>query len=225
MIEAWYKRTPKHFVFSAKVPQTITHDKVLVDCEAETREFIGAMQGLHEKLGPLLLQFPYFNLDKIADVDEFLDLLDPYLAQLPRELKFAVEVRNKGWVGPKLLDVLRSHGVAFALTDHSWMQRPEVVVRRIDPVTADFTYIRWLGDRHGIEELTKTWDKVIVDRSHELIDWAEICQEFRKRGVDVFGYVNNHYAGHSPETLRSLLDLIDPALRRHRPKPRTLFEM
>ncbi len=66
---------------------------------------------------------------------------------------------------------------------------------------------------------------MIVDRGPELIDWAEICREFRKRGVEVFGYVNNHYAGHSPATLRSLLDLIDPGLRRHRPKPRTLFEM
>ncbi len=76
-----------------------------------------------------------------------------------------------------------------------------------------------------MEELTQTWDKVIVDRSRELTDWAEICQQFRKRGIDIFGYVNNYYAGHSPETVRSLLDLIDPSLRRHRPKSRTLFEM
>jgi hypothetical protein len=34
-----------------------------------------------------------------------------------------------------------------------------------DPVTADFTYIRWLGDRKRIEAVTQTWDKVVVDRT------------------------------------------------------------
>jgi uncharacterized protein YecE (DUF72 family) len=39
----------------------VTHDKVLKDCEAE---FLG------EKLGPLLLQFPWFNKYEIQ-ADEF----------------------------------------------------------------------------------------------------------------------------------------------------------
>jgi hypothetical protein len=37
-----------------------------------------------------------------------------------------------------------------------------------DHVTADFTYVRLLGDRKGIEMQTKVWDKEIVDRSKEL---------------------------------------------------------
>ncbi len=229
MIDAWRERTPDTFVFAAKVPQTITHDKVLVDCERETAEFLDAMDGLGDKLGPLLLQFPYFNRDKMDGVEEFLSLLRPFLSNLPRRFRFAVEVRNKRWVGPPLLDALREHGVAFALTDHSWMREPEQVLQRLDPITADFTYIRWLGDRHGIEEITRVWDKVVVDRSANLASWADICQEFRRRGVTVFGYANNHYAGHSPATLRSLLDLIEPSLRRERPQPvepqGSLFEL
>jgi uncharacterized protein YecE (DUF72 family) len=53
----WYERTPPDFVFAAKVPQVVTHQKVLQDCEAEVDEFIDRMNLLHEKLGPLLLQF------------------------------------------------------------------------------------------------------------------------------------------------------------------------
>jgi hypothetical protein len=26
--------------------------------------------------------------------------------------------------------------------------------------SGDFAYVRWLGDRRGIEEITKTWDKL-----------------------------------------------------------------
>jgi hypothetical protein len=37
-----------------------------------------------------------------------------------------------------------------------------------DPITADWTYIRWLGDRREVEAQTMTWDKVVVDRSAEL---------------------------------------------------------
>jgi uncharacterized protein YecE (DUF72 family) len=57
----WYERTPPDFIFSAKVPQVVTHEKVLVNCEAEFDEYIDRMGLLGEKLGPLLLQFPWFN--------------------------------------------------------------------------------------------------------------------------------------------------------------------
>lgn len=33
---------------------------------------------------------------------------------------------------------------------------------------ADFTYVRLLGDRKGIEEITKTWDKIVVDRNRDM---------------------------------------------------------
>jgi uncharacterized protein YecE (DUF72 family) len=37
-------KTPKEFVFAAKIPQVITHEKFLVDCEAEFEQFMGAMK-------------------------------------------------------------------------------------------------------------------------------------------------------------------------------------
>jgi len=56
-VTGWYEKTPPDFVFAAKVPQIVTHQKMLVDCEAESDEFIDRMGLLREKLGPLLLQF------------------------------------------------------------------------------------------------------------------------------------------------------------------------
>jgi len=35
------------------------------------------------------------------------------------------------------------------------MSRPEEILQKYDPITAAFTYIRWLGDRKGIEKITK----------------------------------------------------------------------
>ena len=81
-VNGWYEKTPPDFVFAAKVPQVITHEKVLVDCEAEFDEFIGRMDLLDDKLGPLLLQFPYFNQSTFKSVGEFLPRLRFFLKRL-----------------------------------------------------------------------------------------------------------------------------------------------
>src|SRR5580692_8940261 len=60
-VKGWYSKTPDGFLFAAKIPQRITHEKMLADCETEMTEFLNVMDALHGKLGPLLLQFGYFN--------------------------------------------------------------------------------------------------------------------------------------------------------------------
>jgi len=209
--QAWYTKTPGGFVFALKVPRTITHESVLQDCESELTKFLKAMEPLREKLGPLLFQFPYFNRKAFLSVEGFLGRLQPFLKNLPSGYQFAVEVRNKSWLGAKLAEALRERGVALALIDHPWMLRPLQLVKKIDPITADFTYVRWLGDRKGIEERTKTWNKVIVDREDDLREWVEILRGFNRRKVRIYAFANNHYAGHAPATVRLFRQMWDRA--------------
>ena len=154
-VRGWASKTPDGFVFAAKTPQVITHEKVLVDCEAEFKQFVEVMEGLGEKLGPLLFQFGYFNKKAFVGVNDFLTRLRPFLKKLPKNHKFAVEIRNKNWLVPQFVETLRERGVALALIDQSWMPRPAQWFEKFDPITADFTYVRWLGDRKGIEAQTK----------------------------------------------------------------------
>src|SRR5882724_13708841 len=58
-VNNWDARTPEGFIFSLKVPQVITHEKVLVDCDTEFAEFMGTMELLGQKLGPMVFQFPF----------------------------------------------------------------------------------------------------------------------------------------------------------------------
>jgi uncharacterized protein YecE (DUF72 family) len=206
-VKGWDAKTPPGFIFAAKSPQVITHEKVLVDCDAEFKQFMDVMDILGEKLGPLLLQFGYFNKKAFLGVNDFLARLRPFLKKLPKGHKFAVEIRNKNWLVPQFVETLRERGVALALIDQSWMPRPAQWFEKFDPITADFTYVRWLGDRKGIEAQTKTWDKVIVDRRAELAEWAEILGKVRKRKVQIFAYANNHYAGFGPATVEMFQDL------------------
>jgi uncharacterized protein YecE (DUF72 family) len=208
-VKGWYAKTPPGFIFAAKVPQVITHEKVLVDCDEDLKHFLETMEALGENLGPLLFQFGYFNKSKFASGAEFLARLKPFLKRLPKGFQYAVEIRNKYWLDAKFADLLREHGVALALIDQSWMPRPWEMKEKFDLITADFTYVRWLGDRKGIEEQTKTWDKTILDRRGELAHWAELFRQFVARNLKIFAYANNHYAGHGPGTVRLFRQLYD----------------
>jgi uncharacterized protein YecE (DUF72 family) len=206
-VSNWALRTPENFIFSVKVPQTITHEKVLVDCAAELKEFLTTMDFLGPKLGPMVFQFPVFDRWKFPSQKHFLDVLVPFLSRLPRGRKFAVEIRNKNWLDATLANVLRDHQNALVLQDLSNMPAFSELAGKFDPITADWTYIRWLGDRKGIEKLTTTWEKPVVDRTEELSSWVDYCYQIRKRGVVIYGYANNHFAGHGPATVAQFINL------------------
>jgi len=184
------------------VPQVITHEKVLVDAEPDLKDFLDVMDLLGDRLGPLILQFPYFNKHKFRGLGFFLERLQPFLDHLPKQYRWAVEIRNKTWLSEKLYSVLRQHGVALALVDHAWMPRPHDYFEAGDPITADFSYIRWIGDRKGIEEKTQRWDQVIIDREDDMQIWIPIIHQILKRRIQVMGYFNNHYAGFAPGSIK-----------------------
>jgi uncharacterized protein YecE (DUF72 family) len=206
-VNGWERKTPKGFTLAAKIPQTITHEKILQDCDEDLKYFLETMDLMGDKLGPLVFQFGYFNKKAFKSGDEFLARLGPFLKKLPTGYKFALEIRNKQWLTAEFFDLLRENKVAYALIDQSWMPTASEIFEKFDPITADFTYIRLLGDRKGIELKTKVWDKVIVDRSKELMSWVNVCQRTIKRGVSTYVYVNNHYAGFAPGTIEQFQKL------------------
>jgi uncharacterized protein YecE (DUF72 family) len=190
-VHTWYANTPPDFVFTAKFPRTITHDKKLVDAQDDTRTFLDVMAGLREKCGPLLLQFMFDFGPEAAPV------LDQYLAALPQSFRYAVEFRHKGWLKPQYWDLLAKHHVALCLHDLYYMPK-------ITRVTTDFTYVRWLGNRR---QLTK-FDRLQLDRSREQTWWSGVIRDQLAKGADVYGFVNNCWAGHAPTSARQLLELI-----------------
>ena len=205
-VEGWRNKTPESFIIAAKVPQEITHEKCLLGDEA-FNQFVETMRILGSRLGPLLLQFPYFNTEVFQSGVQFLARLKSFFQKLPKDKKFAVEIRNKRWIKPQFLDLLREYNIAFVLQDQAWMPRPADLFQNYNPITADFTYIRWLGDRKEIEKITKVWDKTIVGRTAELQEWVKYCQKIQKRGVTIYAYANNHYSGFGPATVEQFRGL------------------
>jgi uncharacterized protein YecE (DUF72 family) len=173
-----------------------------LDCDSEFEEFVKTMDILGPTLGPMVFQFPVFDKWKFPKQDSFLTVLAPFLKKLPTDHRFAVEIRNKKWLDVKFADVLREHNVGLALTDTSFVPRPWEMEEKFELITADFTYVRWLGDRKGIEGQIETWDKVIVDRKNDLKNSVDVLKQMAntKKILKMFAYANNHYQGHAPAT-------------------------
>jgi uncharacterized protein YecE (DUF72 family) len=132
-VEGWARKTPEGFVFAAKVPQVITHEKVLVDCDVEFQQFVETMELLGKKLGPLLFQFGYFNKNAFAGLKDFLARLRPFLKKLAKDHQFAVEIRNKNWLVPQFA-VRAARGWRCAGLDRPIVDAPaRAMVREVRP--------------------------------------------------------------------------------------------
>jgi uncharacterized protein YecE (DUF72 family) len=204
-VENWYEKTQPGFIFSVKVPQSITHEKILVDCRPEFETFVETMDLLKEKLGVILFQFPCLDRWHIKDRHAFSDRLLPFLRLLPREQQFAVEIRNREWLDAEFADMLRSFNVALVLQDMGTMPEPSEI--SFDPITANFSYVRLLGNRKQIELATTVWDKVVADKTEKVSDWVRHCLQVQRRGVKQYVYANNHYEGYSPATVEKFREL------------------
>ncbi len=219
LVAGWDSKTPAGFTLSAKFPRDVVHagsertpdgDKVLrVEAVGEVLErFLDSMRLLGSKLGPLVLQLPYFNRAVFADVDAFLKRLDAFLGALPAGPRYAVVVRNKAWIDAPLLEVLRRHRAALVLVDLVYMPHPADLAEKHDLVTADFVYARLIGDRKRIDALTKTFDAIVLDQGPRLARWAPLLRELGSGVKETFAYANNHYAGHGPATIEQLGALV-----------------
>lgn len=206
-VRGWFSRTPDDFRFAVKAPGLITHEKVLADCDAEWGEFLEALAPLDDKLHSILLQFGYFNKRVFAQAADFFGRLDKFLHAAPQPRRLAVEIRNRNWLGDDFFGLLRAHGVSYALTEHVWMPPVERVLESHDCLTGEFIYLRLIGDRKGIETITTTWDRIVLDRTERIRAIVGALSGIVP-AADVVAFINNHYAGHAPASCEAFLKAV-----------------
>ena len=215
VVAGWRAKTPSGFRMAAKFPRGIVHagsgprpdaDRALrVEVVGDELDaFLKSMSFLGDRVGPLLVQLPYFNRTHFKGEDEFLARLDSFLSALPLDYRYAVEVRNKQWFTPALTSLLRSHQAAFCLSDLSYLPHPAEVIERLDVGTADFSYVRLIGDRKQIDGLTKVFDREVLDQSPRIERLASALQSLGDGVREVWAFANNHYAGHGPASIDRL---------------------
>ena len=213
-VRGWAARVPAGFTFALKLPKEISHENRLRDPGGVAPLFFDRARELGGKLGPILIQLgPDFMPAERPALEEF-------LPQLPLDLQFAVEFRQRGWINDDTLALLADHNVALALTDARWIPR-RTMFKLAEHPTADFAYVRWMGPNRDITD----YSHIQFDRTRELEAWSETLRGLATRVKNVWGFANNHFAGHSPSTARDLQKMVgqEPVLPEELAPQRSLF--
>jgi uncharacterized protein YecE (DUF72 family) len=191
MAMGWSRYTPEDFVFTAKLPKIITHEKKLdmkQEIDKDTERFLELMQPLtmSGKLGCVLIQLPpRFKYDPAT--------LEAYFRALPSHVRFAVEFRHPSWMRQETWNLLERHNVAYTIVDEPLLP-PEV------HVTTDFAYFRlhgrgtapWFDYRYSPEELEP---------------WVPKIKESLGQVKKTYGYFNNHFHGYAVENCLQILEM------------------
>ncbi len=196
-VESWYKKTPDNFTFSLKLPQEITHEYNLREPSFPIlEEFCARILLLKEKLGVVLVQLPpNFEASK-----ENAQTLREFLAELPANIRFAVEFRDRQWLIDWTFEELEKNKVALCLVEGSWIPR-EKIFEAIEKPTADFSYVRFMGKRDLM-----TFDRVVRPQDTHLQMWREEIEKLKTK--DIFVYFSNFYEGFAPASVNKLKELL-----------------
>jgi uncharacterized protein YecE (DUF72 family) len=195
------RASPPDFVFSAKLPRLLTHEKRLNpddNVKKDLNRFLELLEPLDArgKLGCILIQLPpSFAYER--DLESF----KAFLEMAPEGYEFAAEFRHPSWMREDTWKLLERHNVAYCIVDEPLLP-PEV------HITADFAYFRWHGrnprpwyDYHYTEE--------------ELAEWVPRVERTQDEVEKVYGYFNNHYHGYAVENCIEILEMLKVAKPEH----------
>lgn len=205
-VRGWGARTPAEFRFALKLPQALTHERHLRGGDDILDLFLDRARLLGPKLGPVLIQLgPDFGPAELPALARF-------LPKLPGDIRFAVEFRDQAWLSngalaTSVLALLADHGVTPALSDGRWIPRrwvfrlaERMAERGAGQGHAGFAYVRWMGANRDLVD----YSRIQIDRTRELDAWTDVLRALARATEGVYGFVNNHFAGHSPENVRDL---------------------
>ena len=156
-VKSWADQTPADFRLLLKLPKLITHERRLADVDDPLRAFLAAVEPLGRRAHALWIQLP----PSFGPAD--LGALTGFLRRLPREHRYCVEVRHRGFFEDprsqqqleKALGDIGAEWVSFDTTvlfqspptsdaeREAWRNKPRLP-RRSRALTA-YPVVRYLG--------------------------------------------------------------------------------
>jgi uncharacterized protein YecE (DUF72 family) len=217
---------PKELQFAFKVPEEMTvkwwpfHDRYGPRAGTANLSYLKAdvlhemllepLSAWRERVMLLMFEFGAFGRRSYESPEEYVRDLDLFLAQLPPEWRFAVEIRNPEFLTPEYLACLHSRGVAHVF--NAWWKMPELSSQMAVPgaFTTSFSVTRALlrGGRSYEQAVAKFSPYRHVQEVNEggreaLRAVIRRAQEERR---SAFVFVNNRFEGNAPETILAVTD-------------------
>jgi uncharacterized protein YecE (DUF72 family) len=221
-----FSQVPAAFRFAFKVPEQVTcpvfpsharygpqagtTNETFLDNAVLQDMFLRPLLAYREKTALLIFEFGAFGRRSFAGLPEFLDRLDPFLAALPPDFRYAVEIRNPEFLEKNYFACLRSHNIAHVY--NAWSKMPELrhQIAIPDSVTADFLVSRALLRRGRNYENAVTlftpYREVHDPNPEARQSMRVLIGRAREDKRMLFLFVNNRLEGNAPLTILSLVE-------------------
>jgi uncharacterized protein YecE (DUF72 family) len=203
-VRQWREQSDENFRFCLKFPETISHQKKLVNVQVETAEFLHRASILGTKLGLLFLQLPpLFG-------SNYLNILEDFLAKLPTEYNYAIEVRHLDFFNNKSIldrfeEILKEYQINRVMFDtvvlHSQRDIELSIIKAKDKkpivpeyfsVTGKHPFLRYIGHNeigpnqkrfHDLAKIVSKWiddglEPYVFIHSPDKYFSPYLCEEF-----------------------------------------------
>ena len=190
-VKNWVEQTPEDFIFTVKLPQSISHSPALRYDTEKLNIFLDNIKPLNKKLGAILVQLPpYLSSEESNQLEILLEKLKDYLV--------AVEIRNEGWFKEPVYNMLKDFKASLVYVEHPTRMTVEIQ-------TGNFNYIRLEGDRKKINGERGVSE---VDRKENNIFWANKILKQVNEGRQTFLYVSKYYSGYPPADIMQIKSVL-----------------
>ncbi|KGR98362.1 DUF72 domain-containing protein [Burkholderia sp. ABCPW 111] len=237
------QQVPDDFRFVVKAPALVT-DAVLRGARGEptgpnpaflnTRlaadEFVRpCLEGLGNKAGALVFQFPPLPDTLLADPAALVDRLSAFLGALPPlpddpdGPRYAVEIRDASLLTPRFIRALAAAGVRYCVGLHAKMPDPlrqAAALALLDGDPSGPLIVRW--SLHGgfkyeqAKAKYEPFDRLVDEDPHTRSALAELAARYVLAGQPVLITVNNKAEGSAPLSCIALAKEIAAACARWR---------
>lgn len=220
-----FTSAPKTLRYALKVPEEITakafpkHERYgprageknasFLDAAVFNAMFLDALRPYREQVAVLIFEFGAFPRYCYQHVTEFIAELEPFLARLPDDFRYAVEIRNPEFLGPEYFQCLHQNGVAHVLNAWSRMPELQVQMQLPDVFTADFTVVRALLRRGRPYEQAvaqfSPYKQVQEVNEPARESMRAVIRRAADRNQPAYIFVNNRLEGNAPQTIEAIV--------------------
>ena len=224
IVEEYKKSVPDDFLFTIKVPNSITLTHFYKDIkEAELKpnpfflsvelfdEFLNSIAPIRKQIGCLIFQFEYLNKQKMSSLSTFHLKFREFSNQLDKKIpQIGIELRNPNYLNEKYFNFLSDLDIAPVFLEGYYMPPIADVYQKFKKHINHLAVIRLHGpDRREIEKMANdNWNKIYINRDKELSSVIEMIKELQSNEVDLFVNVNNHFEGSAPLTINKINNLL-----------------
>ncbi len=218
--EEYSESVPKDFLFTVKVPNSITLTHYYQKNKTEElktnpfflntglyEEFLKSIDPLIEKLGLLIFQFEYLNKKKIKNFAQFQDKFYQFYRSVQSFTpQIAIELRNANFLKEEYFNFLTELKISPVLLQGYYMPPITETIKNMKTNIKSPVVIRLHGpDRKGMELISNNkWNKIYVKREEEISKLADLIRSLQSMQTDLFVNVNNHFEGCAPLTIRRI---------------------